>query len=302
MSAEPQYRTSASVKPEALDQPAAMNTPPPAGKHRMSVRSRLLFFLVAWLIVLMPFLFWWSTWFGRQLSPSKITEYLHDNNHPRHIQHALVQMGERMSRGDAAAKQWYPDLLRLATCKVEEVRNTDAWVMGQDTSQQEFHAALLQMLQDDSPMVRGNAALSLVRFGDASGHDQIVSLLQPAKITAPQAGKVEDTGKAGTAVRQGGLVAALRDINANKIDVRSPVSGRIRAVEVERGDRVSAGTELAVVAPGDDQVWEALRALYVIGRPEDLPSIIPYQHQIPDVSERVRQQAVQTERAIRDRK
>src|SRR5690349_1644487 len=186
MSLEHQNRATADEELPATDTSA----PAPLPKHHMSMRARLLFFLVAWLIVLMPFLFWWSTWFGRHLSPSKITEYLHDDKHPRHIQHALVQMGERMSHGDATAKQWYPDLLRLATYNVEEVRNTDAWVMGQDTSQQEFHAALLKMLQDDSPMVRGNAALSLVRFGDASGHDQIVSLLQPAKITAPSAGKV----------------------------------------------------------------------------------------------------------------
>lgn len=277
-------------------------TPPPARKHHMPLRTRLLFFVVAWLIVLMPFLFWWSTWFGRHLSPAQITQYLRDDKHPRHIQHALVQMGERMSHQDAAARQWYPDLLRLATYNVEEVRNTDAWVMGQDTSQQEFHAALLKMLQDDSPMVRGNAALSLVRFGDASGHDAIVSLLQPARITAPHAGKVEDTSKAGTAIRQGGLIAKLRDESGRTVDVRSPVTGRVRAMEVQSGDQVSGGTELAMVAPGDDQVWEALRALYVIGRPEDLPSVIPYQHQIPDVSERVRQQAVQTEWAIRQGK
>jgi pyruvate/2-oxoglutarate dehydrogenase complex dihydrolipoamide acyltransferase (E2) component len=150
--------------------------------------------------------------------------------------------------------------------------------------------------------VRGNAALSLVRFGDASGHDQILSLLQPAKITAPSAGKVEDTSKAGTAVRQGGMLAKLRAADGSSVEVRSPVTGRVRAMEVERNDHVSGGTELAVVAPGDEQVWEALRALYVIGRPEDLPSIIPYEHQVPDASERVRQQAVQTERAIRDRK
>ena len=42
------------------------------------------------------------------------------------------------------------------------------------------------MLQDSSPMVRGNAALSLVRFGDATGRPQIVALLQPAQITAPR--------------------------------------------------------------------------------------------------------------------
>src|ERR1700691_6190 len=61
-------------------------------RHRMSTRNRLLFFVAAWLIVLMPFLFWWSTWFGRRLSNSQITEYLNDDKHPRHIQHALVQV------------------------------------------------------------------------------------------------------------------------------------------------------------------------------------------------------------------
>jgi len=43
-----------------------------------------------WLIVLMPFLFWWNTWFGRQLSDKQIEVYLDDDKHPRHIQHALV--------------------------------------------------------------------------------------------------------------------------------------------------------------------------------------------------------------------
>src|SRR5258708_7923782 len=96
--------------------------------HRMSTRNRLLFFLTAWLIVLMPFLFWWSTWFGRELSPQKIGEYLKDDKHPRHIQHALVQIGERLGRHDATALMWNGELIRLAAHPVEEVRNTDAWV------------------------------------------------------------------------------------------------------------------------------------------------------------------------------
>src|SRR5881227_2217818 len=89
----------------------------------------------------------------------------------------------------ASAKQWYPELLRLAGDSVDEVRNTDAWVMGQDTSGAGFHAALLKLLSDSSPMVRGNAALSLVRFGDASGRGQIVALLQPVHLTAPAVGR-----------------------------------------------------------------------------------------------------------------
>ena len=121
---------------------------------------------IAWLIVLMPFLFWWSTWFGRHLSDTQISEYLNDNKHPRHIQHALVQLGERMERSDATAATWYPELVRLASHPVEEVRNTDAWLMGLDTSYEGFHATLLKMLQrllNHCPRKRGVVSRTLWR-------------------------------------------------------------------------------------------------------------------------------------------
>src|SRR2546426_5764878 len=223
--------------------------------HKMSPRNRALFFVTAWLIVLMPFLFWWNTWFGRRLPDKQITEYLQDEKHPRHIQHALVQLGERMGRHDSSATRWYPEMVRLASHPVEEVRNTDAWVMGQDTSGPAFHETLLKMLQDPSPMVRGNAALSLIRFGDASGRPHIVALLQPARIVAPSAGRVTDTDKVGTAIHQGGLIAKLQvDRSAvasqdgqQTIEVRSPISGRIRTLSVAAGTTVAAGSEIASV-------------------------------------------------------
>src|ERR1700690_2205917 len=187
----------------------------PKPKRSMSRTQKILFFATGWLIVLMPFLFWWNTWFGRHLSDQQLMEYLHDDKKPRHIQHALVQLGDRMSHSDAVAKQWYPDLIRLAANPVEEVRNTDAWVMGQDTSGAGFHEALLNMLQDSSPMVRGNAALSLVRFGDATGRPQIVALLEPAHITALEAGRIVDADRPGTAIRQKGLIAKLAPTNVS---------------------------------------------------------------------------------------
>jgi hypothetical protein len=270
-------------------------------KRSMSRTQKILFFAVGWLIVLMPFLFWWSTWFGRPLSDSELNEYLHDNNKPRHIQHALVQLGDRMSKGDVAAKKWYPDLLRLSSDPVEQVRNTDAWVMGQDTSGASFHETLLKMLSDSSPIVRGNAALSLVRFGDATGRPEILALLQPAKITAPQSGRIVDSDRPGTAIHQYGLVAKLEPAGSPQIiEIRSPVPGRIHMV-AQPGANVLAGVELAVVDPGTDQVWEALRALYLIGQTDDLPAVRPYERDLPDVSNDVRQQAIETEKSIRAR-
>src|SRR5882762_4215835 len=268
--------------------------------QKMSAGSRFLIFLTAWLVVLMPFLFWWNTWFGRRLSDKQVTEFLSDEKHPRHIQHALVQLGERMGRRDPAAARWYPELIRLSSHQVEEVRNTDAWVMGQDASAPGFHASLLKMLEDPSPMVRGNAALSLVRFGDASGRPQIVALLQAARIVAPSSGTVTDTDRIGTAIHQGGLVAKMQD-GQQTTELRSPIGGRIHTVSVAPGTRVAAGTEIATVDPGDEQVWEGLRALYLIGQVDDLPVIRPYARELPEISDRVRQQAALTEKAIRDR-
>src|SRR5258708_37813705 len=112
------------------------------GKRSISRTQKILFFATGWLIVLMPFLFWWNTWFGRHLSDQQMTEYLHDEKKPRHIQQALVQVSDRMLRNDTSSKQWYPDLIRLASDPVEEVRNTDAWVMGQDTTGAGFYGML----------------------------------------------------------------------------------------------------------------------------------------------------------------
>ena len=292
--------------PESADLPEmpvedSSEKPSSSPHHKMSPRNRALFFVTAWLIVLMPFLFWWNTWFGRRLPDKQVTEYLQDEKHPRHIQHALIQLGERMGCHDASAERWYPELVRLASYPVEEVRNTDAWVMGQDTSGAAFHETLLKMLQDSSPMVRGNAALSLVRFGDGSGRAQIVALLQPARITAPVAGRVTDSDKVGTAVHQGGLIAKLAYGHEQTTELRSPIGGRIRTLSVSPGSHVAEGVEVATVDPGDEQVWEALRALYLIGQPDDLPAIRPYQRELPEISDRVRQQALLAEKAIRER-
>jgi hypothetical protein len=213
-----------------------------------------------------------------------------------------VQIGDRMSHNDASAKQWYPELLRLAGDSVDEVRNTDAWVMGQDTSGAGFHDALLKLLSDASPMVRGNAALSLVRFGDASGRAQIVALLQPVQLTAPMAGHITDADRPGTAIHQGGLLAKLAPANASQpaVEIRSPIPGRIRSV-AQTGANLAAGAEVAVVMPSSDQVWEGLRALYLVGQLDDLPAIRLYERDLPDLSNDVRQQAVETEKAIQTR-
>ena len=269
-------------------------------RKRMSTRNRILFFVTAWLILLMPVLFWWNTWFGRPLSDSKMTEYLNDDAHPRHIQHALVQIGDRMARNDSSVRQWYPRVVQLASYKVDEVRNTDAWVMGQTNTEPSFHQALLGMLNDPSLTVRGNAALSLVRFGDASGRPQIVSLLQPASVPAPKSGKVVDAAAIGTAIREGGLIVKIES-GGQTTEVRSPITGRLQSLFAQTGQNVTEGAQIALVEPGEEQVWEALRALYLVGTLEDLAAVNGYTHPSPTISDRIRQQATETAAAIQQR-
>ncbi len=270
----------------------------------MPMRTRLIVFVVAWALLSLPYFFWRSSWFGRPLSDGEIGEYLRDDTHPRHVQHALVQIGERMTRARdrgqppaSAAAQWYPELVRLADYRVEEVRNTDAWLMGHDPSRPEFHQALRKMLDDPSMMVRGNAALSLVTFGDNSGHDQIVAMLKPVTITAPTAGSVAAIAKSGDPIHSGTVVVQMEE-NSGVAEARAPITGKIASVAVRRGDHIEKDKPVAVIDPGSDQVWEALRALYLIGSKDDLPLVRSFESKGEELGDRIRQQAIETEKAI----
>jgi hypothetical protein len=114
--------------PQETSSPGSESRPP--AKPRMSTRNRLLFFATGWLIVLMPFLFWWNTWFGRQLSDKQLAEYLQDDKKPRHIQHALVQIGERVTRHDtvspAGIRTWCAS--RLTGSKKSATPTPGSWV------------------------------------------------------------------------------------------------------------------------------------------------------------------------------
>ena len=70
---------------------------------------------------------------------------------------------------------------------------------------------------------------------------------------------------------------------------------------MKTGQTVASGEEIASLDPGTDQVWEALRALYLVGQPEDIPAIQPYERELPEIPDHIRKQAVETERSIRER-
>ena len=259
-------------------------------------RGRLLLLVAALASVVVPFLVWQDTWFGRPLDSSQLDEYLHDDAHPRHIQHALSQIADRITQGDPSVTRWYPRIADLARHSIPEIRATAAWTMGQDNTSDSFHQALLSLLADPKLMVRRNAALALVRFQDASGRGELLQMLRPYTVRSPCSGPLSLAAHAGQKVGTGTLLARVGDT-----EVRSPYAARVEEVAASDGATLQGGARIASLEPGADQAWEALRALYLIGRAEDLPDIEPLQEGTWEMPDKVRQQAVLTAQAIRAR-
>jgi len=268
----------------------------PSKSSRPGRKAYLLITLFALALVLFPFLFWYGTWFGRQLSDSDLDQYFHDKSKPRHAQHALVQLGERLTRhGDIS--RWYPSVLEQAASPSVELRQTAAWIMGQVKGFEPFHEALLRMVRDPEAMVRRNAALALAAYGDGAARPELVAMLRPYTVTAPRAGPLKYRLKLGDYVNPGTLIAHIGDF-----EVRTPVPGEVRSLERNEGASVQPGDPLADLSADKNHVWEALRALYLVGQLPDLEDVERYTHPIPGVPDTIQRQAELAAQAIQGRK
>lgn len=257
--------------------------------------------ILAGLFVIATFLAWYFTWFGRGLSDADISKYLADEKNPRHVQHALVQIQQRMERGDTTSKNWYPQLITLSTSAEPEFRLTVAWLMGFDNQAPQFHESLLKLLKDQEPLVRRNAALALVRFNDPGGRDELVAILTPYPVRAPVKGVVASSLQEGATVARSTLLARIEQPDKTVVQIRSPLPGKIHKVVKPNGTQVSQGDEVLSLNSDENSVWEALRGLSLVGTAEDLPVVESYANST-EVSSRISEQAQQTIAAIKNRK
>ena len=275
---------------------AQVVTAPAVSKKRP---SNVWLIVVAALFIIVPFLTWYFTWFGRALSDEKVAEYLVDEKHPRNVQHALAQVEERIERKDASVKKFYPQVVTASKSSTAEVRKTAAWVMGQDNTSDEFHRALVDLLKDSEPLVRRNAALQLVSFGDGSGRPEFRAMLEPFEAKSPLAGTVVSLLTPGTHIQTGGLLARIRVASGSAEEFRAPVSGSVASVLVKENDAVANGQTVASIVPDRATVLAALRALAYIGTKDDLAAVEGSKRMDP--STETVQQAVTTEKAIQTR-
>jgi HEAT repeat protein len=257
--------------------------------------------ILAVLFVTGVFLTWYFTWFGRDLSDADISQYLVDEQHPRRVQHALLQIQQRLERGDPTAKQWYLQIVRLANHPETEFRLTAAWLMGFDSKSEEFHRALLKLERDPEPIVRRNAALALVRFGDPSGRPELLAMLNPYVVTATAEGEVASTLKEGALLARGTLLARISQPDQKTVEVRSPLPGKLERIITPSGSKVVPGAPIMTINSDEDSLWEALRGLALIGEPQDVTAIEPYAKGSAAPTDRIRQQADLAIKAIQRR-
>ena len=278
----------------------------PAKPERvMSKRALYGVLILAFVFVLMPYLLWQATWFGRPLDDAGIARAFADTDHPRESQHALSQIADRMLSGDpnarSSARKWYPQVEAMAASPSDELRITAAWVMQQDNSVPEFHSALVKMLGDGNTMVVRNAALALVRFGDPAGHDVILNMLKPAQVAAPASGKLVERAGAKDIVNASTMIGRIESSDRGTVEVRTSSPGTFARWNVASGTNVASGDTVAVIDPSSDEAWEALRALFIIGKSADIPAIEPYAVKTNGMAPRISEQASDTLAAIRAR-
>lgn len=267
---------------------------------RRRVRASGPILLLAILFLAATFLAWYFSWFGREISDADVTKYLNDERNPRHVQHALLQIQQRLERGDKSVQQWYPRLLALSSDPETEFRLTAAWVMGFDNQSVEFHEALMRLVKDQQPIVRRNAALALVRFNDASGREELLAVLQPYSVQAGADGLIASTLREGSQIGRAALLGRIQKQTGEVVELRSPLPGKINSINKPNGAQVSAGDEVLTLNSDEESVYEALRGLSLIGTAEDVELIQGYATR-SDATSRVRQQAELTINAIKNR-
>ena len=123
-------------------------------------------------------------------------------------------------------------------------------------------------------------------------------MLRPYGLRAPQSGIVTIRLKEEEAVRAGSLVAGIKGDNETVTEVRSPLAGRLEKWVAKDGAQVETGQKIATILPGWEQVWEALRALYLVGKPADLTDVERFARGVAGEPRGVQQQAALAAQAI----
>ncbi|MAE75662.1 MAG: hypothetical protein CMJ85_02190 [Planctomycetes bacterium] len=263
--------------------------------------------------ILLPFVFWKQTWFGEALGAEDIITRIDAISGPntqqrdlRRAQHAIEQISKRVAThaktGKGDPKQFYAKVIALAGHEEAVIRETVAWLMGEDAKEPSFAKPLRALVADDQPIVRRNAALSLGKRRDLAALPVLRAMLLPFPIQAPAAGEIVGIVPSVYGVCRGVEIARIRTASGSVETVRTPVlGGKTGRVLASKGGTVAAGAIICSVMPSSREVFYALICLHEIGTAAELPLLKPYLEPSADYGRKVAEQAKRTRVAIEKR-
>jgi pyruvate/2-oxoglutarate dehydrogenase complex dihydrolipoamide acyltransferase (E2) component len=124
-------------------------------------------------------------------------------------------------------------------------------------------------------------------------------MLIPYPIRSPNSGSVFYLVSEGDWVNKGGIIANL-NLNNIKTPIQSDASGWLQTKLLPEGSLTTAGETLILLKPNPKHVWESLRALYLLGGPEEL-EIVRSVLSESSFDQKIHQQAASTAKAIQKR-
>jgi hypothetical protein len=145
-------------------------------------------------------------------------------------------------------------------------------------------------------MVRRNAGLALAVFRDTRARPVLLSMLRSYTVFSPYSGRVKYRLKAGQFANPGTLLARV-----NESEIRAPLPGDVRERYEADGAEVKTGQRLIELGAAEGHVWEALRALYIVGERPDIEEVRRYARGASGMSQKIQEQAALTIREVESR-
>jgi multidrug efflux pump subunit AcrA (membrane-fusion protein) len=122
-------------------------------------------------------------------------------------------------------------------------------------------------------------------------------MLKPYVLKTPADGVVASSMQEGATVGRRTSLARIQQSDGKVVELRSPLPGRVNKILKSNGAQVSRDENLLSLNSDEQSVWEALRALAIVGKAEDLPLVQSYADS-NEVSGRIKEQAGLTAKAI----
>lgn len=205
--------------------------------------------------------FWRGCWYATPMSEASMNAALSQEAKVGETHKALSQLKEMLVKKPAKAEAFLPKLESLVTHKTPQIRSTLAWVLGSAPKAENRKSWLMTLLEDEEKLVRFNAAVSLTAYLAPEARPVLHEMLKPTRVRAKVTGVMKQPRGQGQDVRFNLTLGRIELKNGDKVDVTSPIDGRLSACLKSHNAAVAIDDILFKIQPSDGQIENALIAL-----------------------------------------